>query len=122
KMQQAKWPYSWVNSVDDPHLAQRGSVTGRLVLEDPLAPKGSSKTLPHLIVGLAHPDADAATLESRRAARADMFEEFMKSHPEVARRGFRTPPMNADAASFTHDAGYYDFFVHGNPDGTFSIP
>jgi rhamnogalacturonan endolyase len=97
-------------------------VTGRIVLEDPLAPQGSTKTLPHLIVGLAHPDADAATLARMSAARAAMFEQFMKSHPEFARRGFRTPGMNADAGSFIHDAGYYDFFVHGNPDGTFTIP
>jgi rhamnogalacturonan endolyase len=122
KIQQAKWPFSWVNGVDYPHLEKRGTVTGKLVLDDPLAPKGSSKTLPHLIVGLAHPDADAATLAAMRTAREAMFEQFAKSHPEFARRGFRTFPMNPDAGSFIHDAGYYEFFVHGNPDGTFTIP
>lgn len=122
KRQQAAWPFAWVNGVDYPHLAERGTVTGQIVLDDPLAPKGSSKTLPHLIVGVAHPDDDAATLARMQAARAVMFEEFMKTHPQFARRGFRTPPMNPDAASFIHDAGYYEFFVHGNPDGTFTIP
>jgi rhamnogalacturonan endolyase len=97
-------------------------VSGRIVVDDPLAPKGLTKALPHLIVGLAHPDADPATLAQMRAARAAMLEQFMKSHPELARRGFRTPAMNPDAASFIHEAGYYDFFVHGDPDGTFSIP
>jgi rhamnogalacturonan endolyase len=122
KTQQSKWPFAWVSGVEYPHLSQRGTVKGRIVLDDLLAPKGAAKTLPRLIVGLAHPDADAATLERMRAARAAMFEEFAKSHPELARRGFRTPPMNPDAGSFIHDAGQYDFFVHGSPDGTFTIP
>ncbi|HTB62368.1 MAG TPA: polysaccharide lyase family protein [Opitutales bacterium] len=56
KTERAKWPYAWVNGVDFPHKDQRGSVSGQLVLNDPLAPAGSSKLLPHLTVGLAHPD------------------------------------------------------------------
>jgi len=48
-------PYDWVNGVDYPHKDQRGTVTGQIVLDDPLAPTPSTK-LPHLIVGLAHPD------------------------------------------------------------------
>jgi rhamnogalacturonan endolyase len=55
KKETAKWPYDWVNGVDYPHKDQRGTVTGQIVLDDPLAPTPSTK-LPHLIVGLAHPD------------------------------------------------------------------
>jgi len=58
KKENAKWPYDWVNGVDYPHKDQRATVTGQLVLNDPLAPTPSTK-LPHLIVGLAHPDEDA---------------------------------------------------------------
>ena len=49
----AKWPYEWVSGVDYPHKNERGGVTGRLVLNDPQA---ATTKLPHLIVGLAHPD------------------------------------------------------------------
>ncbi len=51
--ERARWPYDWVNGVDYPHREQRGSVSGRLVLDDPQA---ASTSLPHLTVGLAHPD------------------------------------------------------------------
>jgi rhamnogalacturonan endolyase len=47
------WPYAWENGVDYPHKDGRATVTGQLVLKDPQAAK---KTLPHLTVGLAHPD------------------------------------------------------------------
>ena len=38
KKETAKWPYDWVNGVDYPHKDQRGTVTGQIVLNDPLAP------------------------------------------------------------------------------------
>jgi rhamnogalacturonan endolyase len=53
KIEKAHWPYDWVNGVDYPHKQERGSVTGQLVLEDPQA---ATTALPHLTVGLAHPD------------------------------------------------------------------
>jgi rhamnogalacturonan endolyase len=49
----ARWPYEWVSGVDYPHRNERGTVTGRLVLNDPQA---ATTKLPHLTVGLAHPD------------------------------------------------------------------
>jgi rhamnogalacturonan endolyase len=59
KTENNKWPYDWVKGVDYTPRAERGNVTGRIVLDDPLAPKGSSKKLPHLVVGLTHADAVA---------------------------------------------------------------
>jgi rhamnogalacturonan endolyase len=55
KKENAKWPYGWVNGVEYPHQDQRGTVTGRIVLDDPLAPTRSTK-LPHLTVGLTCAD------------------------------------------------------------------
>lgn len=122
KKERAKWPFPWVKGVDYPHLAQRGTVTGQLVLDEPLAPKGTTKQLPNLLVGLTHPDADAATVARMRAERVAMFERFRKAHPQFfKRRHFHMPPMNADAGSWIHNAGYYQFFVKGNPDGKFTI-
>jgi len=48
-----QWPYDWVNGVDYPHAAQRGTVSGQLVLNDPQA---RTTKLPNLLVGLAYPD------------------------------------------------------------------
>jgi len=53
KEQTAKWPYDWVNGVDYPHKDQRGMVAGQIVLNDPQA---ATTKLPHLTVGLTHPD------------------------------------------------------------------
>ncbi|HEX4038270.1 MAG TPA: polysaccharide lyase family protein [Acidobacteriaceae bacterium] len=128
KKQQADWPYPWVNGVDYPHLADRGTVTGRIVVDDPLAPKGTGKSLPNLLVGLTVPDADPAEVARMNTERTQMFERFMKEHPEFAQRyaghggHFRIPPPNADEGSWIHNAGYYQFFVDGNPDGAFTIP
>jgi rhamnogalacturonan endolyase len=58
KQQNAKWPYDWVNGVDYPHSAERGTVTGQIVLDDPLAPQNTPKTLSHITVGLTMPDTD----------------------------------------------------------------
>jgi rhamnogalacturonan endolyase len=57
KKEYVKWPYDWVTNADYPHAAERGTVTGRIVLNDPLAPKGASAEMQHLTVGLTVPDA-----------------------------------------------------------------
>jgi rhamnogalacturonan endolyase len=46
------WPFDWVNGVDYPHQAQRATVTGKIVLDDPQAP---GLKLKHLLVGLTAP-------------------------------------------------------------------
>jgi rhamnogalacturonan endolyase len=58
KIENAKWPYNWVQGVDYTPLAQRATVTGRIVLNDPLAPKSKTPStgLRQLIVGLTIPD------------------------------------------------------------------
>ena len=52
--QSAAWPFDWVNGVDYPHKAQRATVAGKLVLNDPLAPK-PMPAYSKLLVGLAAP-------------------------------------------------------------------
>jgi rhamnogalacturonan endolyase len=51
-----------VKGVDYTPLAERGTVKGQLILDDPLAPKGTSRKLPHLVVGLTHADIDPASI------------------------------------------------------------
>ncbi|HTY88273.1 MAG TPA: polysaccharide lyase family protein [Candidatus Acidoferrum sp.] len=51
--EQTAWPYDWVGGVDYPHRADRATVKGQLVLNDPPAPKVN---IHHLLVGLTAPD------------------------------------------------------------------
>ena len=62
KKENTAWPFDWVKGVDYTPLAQRGNVKGQIVLDDPLAPKGTSKKLPHLVIGLTHADIDPASM------------------------------------------------------------
>ena len=50
------WPYDWVAGVDYPHRGQRGTVTGRLLLDDPQAPDAK---MSEILVGLAVPEYSA---------------------------------------------------------------
>jgi rhamnogalacturonan endolyase len=94
KTEKAQWPYDWVNGVDYPHKDQRGNVTGQLVLTDPQA---ATTKLPHLTVGLAHPDYTSS---------AGGF---------VARSG------NGNLVTWPHDGNYYQFWTDGSDDGKFTI-
>jgi rhamnogalacturonan endolyase len=94
KQERAQWPYDWVNGVDYPHKDQRGTVTGQLVLDDPQA---ASTKLPHLTVGLAHPD-------------------YTGSGSSFARRS-----GNGDLVTWDHDGNYYQFWADGSDDGKFTI-
>jgi len=92
--ERAKWPYDWVNGVDYPHKEQRGSVTGQLVLDDPQA---ATNKLPHLTVGLSHPDY------------------FSNAGGFVLRSG------NGNLVTWAHDGNYYQFWTDGTNDGKFSL-
>ena len=95
KSVKAAWPYSWVEGVDYPHKDGRASVTGQLVLNDPQAAK---KTLPHLAVGLAHPNYQGAGT------------------------GFQGRGGNNGVVTWAHDGDYYQFWADGAADGKFTIP
>jgi rhamnogalacturonan endolyase len=90
----AAWPYAWVSGVDYPHKDGRATVTGQLVLNDPQAVK---KTLPHLTVGLAHPDY------------------------QVSSGGYTTRYGTGTTVTWPHDGNYYQFWTDGSADGKFSI-
>ena len=97
--EKAKWPYAWVSDEGYTKAADRATVTGRIVLDDKLAPKGSSTKLPNLIVGLFDSRAGVPTA------------------PPAA--GRPAQPVNAD--SWMRDAKYYQFFERGSADGKFTL-
>jgi rhamnogalacturonan endolyase len=88
----AAWPYSWVQGMDYLKKAERGTVTGQLVLNDPQA---TSKSLPNLNVGLTY--ANYAGNASPRAG-------------------------NGNIVTWPHDGEHYQFWVEGAADGKFTIP
>lgn len=90
----AAWPYDWVSGVDYPHKDGRVTATGQLVLEDTQAAK---KTLPHLTVGLAHPDYASSA------------------------GGFLLRAGNGNIVTWPHDGNYYQFWADGAEDGKFII-
>jgi rhamnogalacturonan endolyase len=63
KKESKKWPYDWVAGVDYARRAERATVSGRLVLNDPLAP-GGAKFGGKIMVGLTAP-AYSVTMPSR---------------------------------------------------------
>ena len=140
----AKWPYPWVKGVDYTPLEQRGNVKGQIVLDDPLEPKGTSKKLPHLVVGLTHADIDPASIPrptfagfapgggpgaAPGATPAPGLRPAPSSGASDAGPGGRRGPRpggfvytpNPDAGSWIHDARYYQFFNDGTEDGKFTI-
>ena len=95
KAVKAAWPYDWVQGMDYPHKDGRATVTGQLVLDDPQAAK---KTLPHLTIGLAHPD-------------------YLGMASAYEQRG-----GNGNIVTWPHDGDYYQFWADGSEDGRFTIP
>jgi rhamnogalacturonan endolyase len=63
--QSALWPFDWVTGVDYPHKAERATVSGQMVLNDPLAP---ALKMGNLLVGLTAPDYTPATIPRGRGA------------------------------------------------------
>ncbi|HEY4380047.1 MAG TPA: polysaccharide lyase family protein [Acidobacteriaceae bacterium] len=94
KAVKAGWPYAWVSGVDYPHKEERGTVSGQLVLTDAQAAK---KTLPHLTVGLAHPDYTTSA------------------------GGYTLRYGTGGVVTWPHDGNYYQFWVDGAEDGKFTI-
>ena len=90
----AAWPFDWVQDMDYPKKDGRSTVTGQLVLSDPQAAK---KTLPHLTVGLSHPN-------------------YPGTGSAYEQRG-----GNGNIVTWAHDGDYYQFWTDGSEDGRFTI-
>jgi rhamnogalacturonan endolyase len=83
-----------VQGVDYPQKAGRATVTGQIVLNDPQA---ASTKLPHLNIGLTHPDfTGAGAVFARRSG-------------------------NGSLVTWEHDANYYQFWSEGGDDGKFTL-
>ena len=94
-----RWPYDWVQGVDYPHRAERATVKGEVVLNDPQAPRAR---ISNLLVGLTAPDY--------------MTPEM----PSGGGRNARSRPRRL--VDWQTDAKYYQFWVRGDERGRFTIP
>ena len=89
----ATWPFDWVEGVDYPHKAQRGAVSGQIVLTDAQCP---GLAVSNVLAGLAAPD-----------------------YTPAGGRGFGGPgPRMVD---WQLDAKYYQFWTRGDAQGRFKI-
>lgn len=140
RVEQSRWPYSWVKGVDYTSAGERASVRGRMKLSDPQAPQA---TFANLLVGLSYPDepplpraarpvrTDTATVR-REPVRQAPVDTAIRRLPngQIANRGTYLPPRTAGARDFTfppqplnwqNDAKHYQFWTEGGADGNFTI-
>ena len=100
KKEAAAWPYDWVAGVDYPHKDARSTVTGQMVLDDPGAPDTKSSSvltvMSNLLVGLTAPD-----------------------YLPGGKPGGQGP---GGIVGWQEDAKHYEFWVHADDQGHFSIP
>ncbi len=123
KTETAAWPYDWVRGVDYPHADERGTVKGRFVLNDPQA---ATTKLPHLTVGLAHPDyAGGGGFGGGRGPAGPAAPGAPGAPAGPAGAAPAGPGRGglggARLVEWTHDAKYYEFWNDGDEDGNFAI-
>jgi rhamnogalacturonan endolyase len=108
KVEEAKWPYAWVNGVDYPKAAERATVSGQMVLRDPQA---RGMKLENLEVGLAYPDEVAVAAAAPAAVAV----------PVEGRPGGFGGARTPTPITWQNDAAHYEFWTKGTADGRFSI-
>ena len=91
--QAAAWPFDWVAGVDYPHKSERSTVSGQMVVNDPLAPPDTK--ISNMLVGLSAPDYRPSG-------------------------GAGQGP--GGVIGWQEDAKHYEFWVHADDQGHFSIP
>ena len=140
------WPYDWVEGVDYPHKAERATVSGTIVFSDPQAPGLQIK---NLLVGLTAPDyAPAVALQRFRGGRrpggspgvfgltgggedetittneynsaARPSGNYTNQFTRFGTNGFRFGLPHV--VDWQIDARNYEFWVHADDHGNFTIP
>jgi rhamnogalacturonan endolyase len=155
------WPFDWVQGVDYPHLNERATVTGNILLDDPQAPGLKMK---NLLVGLTAPDYTPAFIPRAprpgrsggrsgngngggaggfglagggddEAAMTNLNNSLGGTNEVFAHTNLVVPPADNSTnrlarsgggvphiVGWQTDAKHYQFWVHADADGNFSIP
>ncbi|MES2777782.1 MAG: polysaccharide lyase family protein [Bacteroidota bacterium] len=140
KLEQARWPYAWVNGVDYTPATDRATVKGKIRLIDPQAPMAKFS---NLLVGLAYPDeaplprvprpvrVDSPAINRVETPRPAPVDTAIRRLPngQIANRGTYLPPRSANTRVFPpqplhwqNNAKHYQFWTDGSTDGSFTIP
>ena len=122
KTETAAWPFDWVNGVDYPHKNQRSTVSGKLTLWDPRAPR---LVFSNLLVGLSAPDY-AVPLASRGRNTFTSFSTNADGEEDTDIPNSPAPETTYSRRSrlveWQTDARNYQFWVRGDDKGNFTIP
>ena len=102
----AEWPYAWAADKDYPSAAERGTVSGRLVLQDPFDP---GVRMSNVWVGVTAPDYVMGRPNSGTAAPGN--------YANRAPRGGMPPVVD-----WQRDAKHYEFWTRADAQGRFAIP
>ena len=121
ELEEQRWPYAWLVDSNYPSAEQRGSVSGRIVLNDPVAP---GATMSNVWVGLTAPDYAPPPRDfgrgwrsgSNRSARPEFTNAPQRSFGAIGRNGF---PVLQD---WQRDSKFYQFWVRADEQGRFQIP
>lgn len=113
------WPYTWVEHPLYPQASSRGTVSGRVLIKDPL----DSKLRPSNIwVGLTAPNYTNPVLQfpqgTRRRAGSQTPQPPQTSDTNVAARPFRAFPPELD---WQRDAKFYQYWTPAGADGRFKL-
>ncbi len=95
KKEAAKWPYDWVKGVDYVPREQRATVSGQLVLTDPVNPNAKMSAVR---VGLTHAAYEIPAAQAPGAQNT------------------------ARTVDWQEDAKFYQFWTRGEDNGKFAIP
>lgn len=123
KAETSAWPFDWVNGVDYPHKNERATVSGKMILWDPRAPR---LVFSNLLVGLSAPDYTPATPSRSRAgfdftlAGGEDDTNSVSSRDATVRPASRT--RGPRTVEWQSDARNYQFWVRGDDKGNFTIP
>jgi rhamnogalacturonan endolyase len=114
------WPYHWLSDPNYPSEEQRSTVSGQIVLRDPL---DSGLKVSNLWVGLTAPNYVPPRVgggntgrRSNTNAPADGSTNAPGANTNTFRGGF--PPE----VDWQRDAKFYQFWITASPNGKFTIP
>ncbi len=133
QVESKQWPYDWPSGVDYPHRNERGSVKGQLVLWDPQAPGTQMR---NILVGLSAPAYTNAPPSFRPRNRTP---DQTTDRPDLSPDDAETSTTNRNngprrsgfggfgffgprTVDWQNDAKHYEFWVHGDAQGNFTIP
>jgi len=113
----AAWPFDWVAGVDYPHKSERATVSGRIVLNDPLMP---SLQMSNILVGLSAPDYAPPANPRGRGAFGGGFGPAGGGEDETNYLRDITAGTNGETGMATNPANrpaYGSYGGYGNPTG-----